>query len=377
MRIAFYAPMKPPDHPVPSGDRRVARLLIRALEHAGDTVELASRCRAYEGSGDAVRQAGIRAEAEAEADAIIARWRGRDGQRPDIWLTYHLYHKAPDWIGPRVAGELGIPYAVAEASHAPKQRDGPWSLGFDGALTAIRAASLVIAVNPVDTPCVRAVMADGARLLELPAFLDTTPYRTARLNRAAHRNRIAAQYGMGPNAVWLLTVAMMRPGDKQTSYEILGKALADLSDGPWSMLVAGDGDARKAVETALGSAADRVRYCGAINTDDLPALYAASDIYVWPAVNEAYGMAFLEAQATGLPVVAGREGGVESVVAPDASILVPPRDAGALARAVRELLDDPVRRQAMGERAARNVDEHHGLEQAARALHAALSEIAS
>ena len=35
MRIAFYAPLKPPDHPVPSGDRRMARLLMAALATAG------------------------------------------------------------------------------------------------------------------------------------------------------------------------------------------------------------------------------------------------------------------------------------------------------------------------------------------------------
>jgi hypothetical protein len=45
MRIAFYAPMKPPDHPVPSGDRRMSRLLIAALGRAGHEVELASRLR--------------------------------------------------------------------------------------------------------------------------------------------------------------------------------------------------------------------------------------------------------------------------------------------------------------------------------------------
>ena len=40
MRVAFYSPLKPPDHPVPSGDRRMARLLIQALELAGNEVEL-------------------------------------------------------------------------------------------------------------------------------------------------------------------------------------------------------------------------------------------------------------------------------------------------------------------------------------------------
>ena len=45
MQIAFYAPLKPPDHPVPSGDRRVAQLLWQALQMGGHEPVLASRFR--------------------------------------------------------------------------------------------------------------------------------------------------------------------------------------------------------------------------------------------------------------------------------------------------------------------------------------------
>jgi len=56
MRVAFYAPMKPPGHPAPSGDRRTARLLIAALEREGHRVEVASTFRSYDRTGDASRQ---------------------------------------------------------------------------------------------------------------------------------------------------------------------------------------------------------------------------------------------------------------------------------------------------------------------------------
>ncbi len=46
-------------------------------------------------------------------------------RRPDAWLTYHVYHKAPDHLGPYVTRALGIPYLVAEASLAAKQANGP------------------------------------------------------------------------------------------------------------------------------------------------------------------------------------------------------------------------------------------------------------
>ena len=60
MRIAFYAPLKPPGHPVPSGDRRMARLLIDALGHGGHAVELAAVFRSWEGAGDGARQDRLR-----------------------------------------------------------------------------------------------------------------------------------------------------------------------------------------------------------------------------------------------------------------------------------------------------------------------------
>jgi hypothetical protein len=59
MRIAFYAPLKPPDHPVVSGDRAMARALIAALRAGGQEVMLASRFRTRD-AGDPERQKRIR-----------------------------------------------------------------------------------------------------------------------------------------------------------------------------------------------------------------------------------------------------------------------------------------------------------------------------
>ena len=63
MRIAFHAPLKPPDHPVPSGDRRMAQLLMAALAARGHEVALATRLRSFDRDGDARRQARIVADA--------------------------------------------------------------------------------------------------------------------------------------------------------------------------------------------------------------------------------------------------------------------------------------------------------------------------
>ena len=126
MRIAFYAPLKPPTHATPSGDRRVAGLLMDALERSAGQVELVSTFRSFDADGDAARQEALRKQGETLARRLVAQWRaGPPALRPDLWFTYHVYYKAPDWLGPQVSKALGIPYVIAEASYAQKRAGGP------------------------------------------------------------------------------------------------------------------------------------------------------------------------------------------------------------------------------------------------------------
>ena len=373
MLIAFYSPMKPPSHPAPSGDRRMAGLLIRALEAGGHQVETASRLRSYDGEGLAHRQARIAALGGRMAARLIRRYRARPRpRRPRAWFTYHLYHKAPDWLGPEVSAALGMAYVVAEASHAPKQKDGPWAAGYAGAERAISRADLMFCLNPVDAVCTAPLL--GGPQVSLKPFIDTAPYQEAAAGRERTRAALARRHGLDGDEPWLLSVAMMRDGDKLDSYCILGRALSGLLDRPWRLLVAGGGPAREQVDAALAALGPRVAWLGVQEADALPGLYAAADAYLWPAVNEAYGMAFLEAQAAGLPVVAGRAGGVPDVVG-ETGILTPAGDRAAFTAAVAALLDDEAYRRDLGARAQARVQREHGLERAALTLDSALRGI--
>jgi len=380
MRIAFYAPMKPPDSPNPSGDRRMARLLIAALEHAGHEVTLASRLRVWQGTPDEERQRRLGRLAGRMADRLTGRWRAAPpAARPELWFSYHVHYKAPDWIGPAVSRALGIPYVIAEASHAPKRAGGPWSVGHAAAEDAIRAADIVIGPNPADAPCVAPLLADGARWTPLRPFVETAPLAAAAALRDAHRRALCAEHGIDPSMPMLLSVAMMRRGDKLSSYAALAGALGRLGGRPWTLLIAGDGAARADVEALFAAfPADRLRWLGARPPESLAPLYAASDLLVWPAIREAYGMAILEAQAAGLPAVAGRAGGVPGIVRDrETGLLTPEGDEAAFAEAVAALLDDAPRRRAMGAAAADAAARDHSLDSAAAALDAALRAVAA
>lgn len=376
MRIAFYAPLKSPTHPTPSGDRRVARLLIEALGLAGHEVELVSDFRSFEGRGDATAQEALRVRGEAIAVGLLDTWsRGPRTSWPDLWVTYHLYYKAPDWLGPLVCRRLGLPYVVAEASYAPKRAGGAWAQGHAAVRSALERADLLLCPTGEDVPALLSVVRTDALVRRLPPFLDPRPYREAAAHRVVHRTDLARRHGLDPDRPWILVAAMMRVGDKMASYELLAQVLTGLLDMPWQLLVAGDGPAGPAVRALLdGAAPGRCRFAGECDAQSLAAMYAAGDLCVWPAVNEAYGMAMLEAQAAGMPVVACAVRGVPEVVRDGVTgLLAPEADMGTLAAHVRSLLQDPARRLALGRAAASFVVRERSTEQAARLLQSALA----
>jgi glycosyltransferase involved in cell wall biosynthesis len=357
MRIAFYAPLKSPDHAVPSGDRRMAQLFFAALRQAGHAPVLASRFRSFEGHGEALSQARLAALGQALAERLLRRCRAAPATVPELWFTYHLHHKAPDWLGPRVARALGIPYVVAEASFAPKQAGGPWARGHRAVEAAIRQADAVIGLNPADRACVLPLLADPSRWVALKPFLDASLFRP----------RLREPAAGGP--VRLIAVAMMRPGDKLHSYQVLGDALSRLGDLDWRLGVVGDGAARSEVAQALAALGPRVHWRGRVDAAELAGELGAADLFVWPAINEAFGMAVLEAQASGVPVVVGASGGVADIVAAGATgLLVRPGDAAAFAAAVRRLILDRGMCRRFAAAARRRVLDEHDLPAAARRL---------
>lgn len=363
MQIAFYAPMKHPGSPVPSGDREMARNLIRALSRR-HSVEVASRFCSRDGAGNSLRQQKIVSIGERLSERLVRRWRaGPAVRRPDAWFTYHVYHKAPDVIGPAVSRALDIPYFMAEVSHAPKRAGGPWNTGYQAAEAAIRRADGVIGLSSLDAACVMPLLADPSRYHRLAPFTDTAPFATAAGRRADHRQALCVRFGLAPETPLLLAVGMMRDGDKLASYRVLAEALGRIADRGWTLLIVGDGPARTETEKAFARFdSGRVIYAGAAAPEALPAFYAAADVMVWPAVNEAYGMAMLEAQAAGLPVVAGRTGGVPDVVRDgETGVLCPVGDAAAFANAVAALLEDTDRLRAMRQRALSLTTAHNDI----------------
>ncbi|UOA34309.1 D-inositol 3-phosphate glycosyltransferase (plasmid) [Sulfitobacter sp. DSM 110093] len=355
MTLAFYAPMKPPDHPVPSGDRSMARALIRALESAGHTVILASRLRSRDGKGDATRQQQITAEADATLPALIARGRA-EGWR--AWITYHTYYKAPDLIGGPVAQALGIPYVLVEATRASKRLSGPWAQYAMAAERACDLADAIFYLTVRDAEALRKDAPPTQKLIHLAPFLtdDTLPAAP-----------IAPD---GP----MLSVGMMRHGDKLASYRIIAETLALLPNDAWRLEIAGDGPARDEVMALMAPFGEKVTFLGNLNAADLAAAYARAALLFWPGVNEAFGFVYLEAQAAGLPVVAQDRPGVREVLARGD---YPSTEDGpvALTANLSRLLDNPETRHIAGRAAQKHVADNHLLPAAVATLTRGLASV--
>lgn len=310
MKLAFYAPLKSPDDPIPSGDRQVARSLLAALAFIGADVTLASTLRSRDGRGDPMFQDALFAQAEQEIARLITLGQCENWQ---AWLTYHNYYKAPDLIGPEVAGALGIPYLQVESTRARKRLSGPWNRFAEAAEKATDAANVVFYFTRHDEVALRRDAPNGQELIHLKPFLNLLKLPDASVCS-------------GP----ILTVAMMRYGDKCASYQLIADALASLESDNWHLKIIGDGPAQEHVKEMFASLSGRVEFLGALDPVALHTHYQNASVLFWPGVNEAFGMTYLEAQAHGVPVIAQDRAGVRDVLSPGS---YPDPDGGAEALA--------------------------------------------
>jgi glycosyltransferase involved in cell wall biosynthesis len=127
---------------------------------------------------------------------------------------------------------------------------------------------------------------------------------------------------------------------KRKNLDILVRATARLRETrekPFTLVIAG----RQGWKTREFDEACRltpVKRIGFVRDEDLPALYAHAAVFVQPSSYEGFGLTAAEAMACGTPVIAADAGSLPEVVG-DAAILVPPRDADALARCLEQALD--------------------------------------
>lgn len=151
----------------------------------------------------------------------------------------------------------------------------------------------------------------------------------------------------------ILAVGILVP---RKGHDILLDALARLTDLDWQAAIVGaryepaTADALEAQSATLGLAS-RVRFTGSLGPEALRDSFRRASVFALATRYEGYGMVFSEALLHGLPIVTCASGAVPDTVPSEAGILVPTDDTEAFATALRTLLTDDARRQAMAEAA--------------------------
>lgn len=122
------------------------------------------------------------------------------------------------------------------------------------------------------------------------------------------------------------------------------------------LVLVGDGPYREEMERELAGLP--AVFTGTLHGEDLAQAYASADLFVFPSTTDTFGNVVLEAQASGLPVIVSDKGGpMENIDDGATGLVVPGRDAAALARAMAELCLDAPRLRAMGANARRFAEE--------------------
>jgi phosphatidyl-myo-inositol dimannoside synthase len=193
----------------------------------------------------------------------------------------------------------------------------------------------------------------------LPAGVDAGAYHPAVDGRAVRQ-----RHGLGSAPVCVCISRLVPRKGQDRLIQAWPEVVARVPEARLLLVGGGPSERRLRRLAAASPAADRIHLTGEVPWEELPAHYAAGDVFAMPCRSrwlgldlEALGVVYLEAAATGLAVVAGRSGGApETVVEGVTGTVVDGRRPGPVGRAVADLLADPERARAMGAAGRRRVE---------------------
>jgi len=197
----------------------------------------------------------------------------------------------------------------------------------------------------------------------------------AAIDAARPRAEIRRELGLPANAPIIGLVGRLDHWGK--GHKELFAAMARLTARyPVQALIVGGGRREAEIQQAAADLglAGQVHFLG--SRQDVPELLHAMDIFVLPSYSEGLSLALMEAMAAGLPVIATTVGGnPELVTDGETGLLIPSKDADALAAALERLLADPTEAKAMGEKARRQVEANYSLERVGTEINGIYEEL--
>ena len=301
--------------------------------------------------------------------------------------VYDLVH-SHYWLSGRVAGYfknawrlpmVAMFHTLSELKNQVSVSPDEWESDIRAGIERLTVATAdqVIASTPIDSSHLTDHYgADGSRVSIVPCGVDAEKFRPG--SQSAARRAL----GLGEERIVLFVGRIQQ----LKGIEVLIRAAALLAtrehDGalpPYRVLIVGgrpaeqdDPESREIqrlqkLAEGLG-VAERIRWVGAVDHDELPEYYRAADVTVMPSTYESFGLVAVESMASGTPVVAARVGGLQATIQDGRTgYLIPWRDPALYAERIGQIIAQPELRAALGA-SARERALQFGWEQVARQL---------
>ncbi|NOZ20293.1 MAG: glycosyltransferase [Planctomycetes bacterium] len=291
----------------------------------------------------------VRMRSRFDLGATLRVARLLSDHQPDVLHTF-LFHA--NLIGRMAAWLAGVPVVISSARVAEPRRHHLW---LDGWTHRLVDAETCVSDSVRNYLAKRRVM-PVRKLVTVPNGVDVDRFDVNSRN-------VRQDLGIDEDAAIVLAIARL---ERQKGLSYLLRAAEGVIEKRRDalFLIAGEGGMRNSLEriAATRNLESRVRFLGFRR--DVPRLISAADVFVVSSLWEGMPNALLEAMAGAKPVVATDVEGCREIVQPEQTgLLVPPRDARALAEGIVSLLENSETRKAMGRAGRKHVEEHFTLRQ--------------
>jgi len=354
MKFCFYAPFKPLGHAHPSGDLVIATGLFDYIVKQGYNIWPVSRLR----SRWIYWKPSLWPHVLRERQRVL---RHVKRARPDLWLTYHTYYKAPDLLGPWVCSRAGLAYVIFQGIYSTKRKKDwrTWP-GYIINKRALCTAHHIFTNKCEDLLNLKRLLPRHRLTYLTPGILPGAFYFDEE-----SRNKLRRSWNVEGESV-VLSAAMFRSGVKADGLALVIRACGKLfrQGKRLHLIIAGDGKEKvRLLRLADEHLPGRVRFVGKVSHNEMYRFYSAGDLFAFPGIQESLGMVYIEAQSCGVPVVAFANGGIPEVVRDqETGFLVPLHDFNRFVQAIDTLLSDKSLCRKMGQAAGVYVRQEHDLD---------------
>jgi glycosyltransferase involved in cell wall biosynthesis len=314
-------------------------------------------CVADELRARGIRVVSLGGAGKLDARVILRLWRFIKREQPDVIQAFLFWAN----IAARLAGHFAKRIGVVSSYHDEVVPEG-WLNRTIDRLTMKWTKYIVCCSEAVRRSVEKRIGGEKQQFIVIPFGVETN-----RFGGAALLSGVAL--GLQEGLPIIGTVCRLVEPKKGLRFLLQAMAHLEQEAGKpvCQLLIVGEGPAEqnlRALSTQLGIAS-RVVFSGMRR--DIPQLLSLMEIFVLPSLYEGFGIAILEAMASGKPVVASTVGGIrEFVVSGESGLLVPPGNSVALAAAIRQLLAQPEQAKAMGCRGQEHVRKHYSIESVVR-----------